>query len=143
MESFESPLPWRDSVLNWVTSDIWFCLFLCPASHARCQSSCGVGSCPSTCVSVKVLATPNRPCFLLGWGILRWSGSYTTLPPFPQNFWGLSLIGTKDHHPTYSGVVGLSSVQRGLELRYLGGIESQCVGTRPPLLGSCIAGSGE
>ena len=38
MESFVSSLPWRESVLKWVTSDFWFCLFLCPASHARSQS---------------------------------------------------------------------------------------------------------
>ena len=74
MESFESPLPKRESVLKWVTSDFWFCLFLYPASHARPQSPCGVGSCPSTCVRVKVLATPNYPCFLLGCRILRWYG---------------------------------------------------------------------
>ena len=143
MEFFESPLPWRESVLKWVTSDFWFCLFLCPASHARSRSPCGVGSCPSTCVRVKVLATPNYPCFLLGCGILRWCGRFTTLPHFPQNFWGLSLIGTQDHHPPYGGVVGLSPAPRVLELGYLGRMVSDCVGTRPPLLGSCSAGSGE
>ena len=110
IEPFESPLPWRETVLKWVTSDFWFCLFLCPAYHARSRSPCGVGSCPSTCVRVKVLATPNCPCFLLGCGILRWYGRFTTLPPFPQNFWGPSRIGTKDHHPPYGGVVGLSPV---------------------------------
>ena len=46
MESFESSLPRRESVLKWVASDFWFCLFLCPASHARSQSPCGVGSFP-------------------------------------------------------------------------------------------------
>ena len=99
MESFEAPLPRQESVLKWVTSDFWFCLFLSPASHARSRSPCGVGSCPSTRVRVKVLAAPNHPCFLLGCGILRWYGQFTTLPPFPQNFWCLSLIGTQDHHP--------------------------------------------
>ena len=99
MESFELSLPWRESVLKWVTSNFWLCLFLCPASHARFQSPRGVGSCPPTCVRVKMLATPNYPCFALGCGILRWYGECTTLPPFPQNFWGLSLIGTRDHHP--------------------------------------------
>ena len=143
MEAFESPLPWGESVLNWVTSDFWFCLFLCPASHARSQSPCGVGSCPSTCVSMKVLATCNYPCFLLGCGILRWYGRFTTLPPFSQNFWGLSLIGTQDHHPPYGGVVGLSPAPRGLELGYLERMESECVCTRSLPLGSCSAGSGE
>ena len=74
MESFESPLSWRESVLKWVTSDFWFCLFLCPAFHARSQSPCGVASCLSTCVRVKVLATLDYPCFPLGFGILRWYG---------------------------------------------------------------------
>ena len=74
MESFEFPLPRRDSVLKWVTSDFSFCLFLYPASHARPQSPRGVGSCPSTCVRVEVLATPNYPCFPLGCRILRWYG---------------------------------------------------------------------
>ena len=143
MEFFESPLPWRESVLKWVTSDFWFCPFLCPASHARSQSPCGVGSCPSTCVRVKVLATPNYPCFPLGCGILRWYGRFTTLPPFTQNFWGLSLIGTQDHHPPYGGVVGLSPAPRGLEFGYLGRMVSECVGTRPRPLGSCSAGSRE
>ena len=27
MESFEFPLPWRESVLKWVTSDFWFACF--------------------------------------------------------------------------------------------------------------------
>ena len=72
MESFESPLAWRKSVFKWVMSDFWLCLSLCPASHARSQCPCGVGSCPSTCVGVKVLATPNYPCFLLGYGFPRW-----------------------------------------------------------------------
>ena len=45
MESLVSPLPWRERVLKWVTSDFWFCLFLCPASSASSQSRCGVGSC--------------------------------------------------------------------------------------------------
>ena len=143
MKPFESSLPWRESVLKWVTSDFRFCLFLCAASHARSQSPFGVGSCPSTCVRVKVLATPNYPCFYLGCGILRWYGRFTILPPFPQNFWGLSLIGTKDDHPPYSGVVGLSPAPRRLELRYLGRIEIECVGTRPLPLGSCGARSGE
>ena len=125
MESFESPLPWRESVLKWVTSDFPFCLFLCPASHARSQSPCGVGSCPSTCVRVKVLATPNHSCFLLGCGILRWYGLFTNLRPFPQNFWGLSLIGTQDHHPPYGGVVRLSPAPRGLELGYSGRMEGE------------------
>ena len=61
MESFESALPWRGSVLKWVTSDFWFCLFFCPASQPRSRSPCGVGSCPSTCVRRKVLATLNHP----------------------------------------------------------------------------------
>ena len=74
MESFESSLPWRESVLKLVTSDFWFCLFLCPASHDRSQSPCAVGSDPSMCVRVKVLATPNYPCFLLGCAILGWYG---------------------------------------------------------------------
>ena len=74
MESFESPLPWRESVLRWVTSDFRFRLFLYPASHARPQSPCGVGFFPPTCVRVKVLATPNHPCFSLGCRILRWYG---------------------------------------------------------------------
>ena len=74
MEFFESTLPWRETVLMWVTSDFLFCLFLCPASHVRSQSLCGVVSCPSTCVRVKVLATPKYPCFVLGSGILRWYG---------------------------------------------------------------------
>ena len=135
MESFKSPLPWRESVLRWVTSDFWLCLLLCPASCARSQSPCGVGSCPSTCVRLKVLATPNHPCFPLGRGILRWFGRFTTLPPFPQNFWGLSLIGTQDHHPPYGCVVGLSPARRGLELGYLGRMVSECVGTRTPASG--------
>ena len=113
MESLEFPVPWRESVLKWVTSDFRFCLFLCPASHSRSQSPCGVGSCPSTRVRVKVLGTLNYPCLLSGCGILRWYGRLTTLPPFPQIFWGLSLIGTKDHHPPYGGVVGLSPAPKG------------------------------
>ena len=66
MESFESPLPWRQGVLKWVTSDFWFCLFLYPASHVRSQSACGVGSCLSPCVRVKVMATPSHPSFVVG-----------------------------------------------------------------------------
>ena len=143
MEVFKFPLLWRESVMKWVTCDFWFCLFLCPASHTRSQSPCGVGSCPSTCVRMKVLANPNTPCFHLGCGILRWDGRFTTLPPFPQNFWGLSLIGTQDHQPPYRGVVGLSPVPRGLELGYLGKMEGECVGTGPSALGSWNAGSGE
>ena len=143
MESFESPLPSRKSLLKWVISDFWFCLFLCPASHARSQSTCGVGSCPSMCVRVNVLATPNYPCFPLGCGMLRWYGRFTTLPPFPQNFWGLSLIGAQDHHPPYGGMVGLSPARRELELGYLGRMESECLSTRASPLGSCSAGSGE
>ena len=127
MESFESPLPWQESVLNRVTSDFLCCLFLCPASHTRSRSPCGVGSRPSTCVRVKALATPNHPCYILGCGIVRWYGRFTTLPPFPQHFWGLSLIGTQDHHPPYGGVVGLSPAARGLELRHLGSVEGECV----------------
>ena len=143
MESFESSLPWQDSVLKWVTSDFWFWLFLCPASDTRSRSPCEVGSCPSTCVRVKVLATLNYPCFLLGCGILRWYGQFTTLPPFPQNVWGLSLIGTLDHHHPYGGVVALSPAARGLELGYLGRMQGECVSTRPQPLGSCSAGDGE
>ena len=109
-------MPWRESVLKWVASDFWFCLFLCPASHARSHSPCGVGSCPSTCVRMKVLATLNHPFFLLGCGILRSYGRYTILPSFPQNFWGLSLIGTQDHPPPpYDEVVGLGPAPRGAE----------------------------
>ena len=70
MKFFEFPLPWQESVLKWVTSHFWFCLFVCPASHDRCQSPCGVWSDPSTCVRMKVVATPNHPCFSLGCGIL-------------------------------------------------------------------------
>ena len=143
MESFESPLPWRESVLKWITSDFWVCLFLCPASHARSQSPCGVGSCPYTCVRVKVLATCNYPCFPLGCGILRWYGRFTTLPLFPQNFWSLSLIGTEDHHSPYGGVVGLSPAPSGVDSGHWGRMESECVGTRHPPLGSCSAGVGE
>ena len=109
----------------------------------RSQSLCGVGSCPSTCVRMKVLATPNYPFFHLGCGILRWYGRFTTLPLFGQKFWGLSLIGTQDHQPPYGGVVGLSPARRGLEFGYLERMESECVGTRPLTLGSCTAGSGE
>ena len=141
MESLEFPLRWRESVLKWVPSDFWFCLFLCPSSHARSRSPCGVGSCPSTCVRNKDLATPTHPCFLLGCGILRWYGRFTTVLPFQQNFWGLSLIGTQDHHPSYGGVVGLSPAPMGFELGYFGRMESECVGTRPLLLGSYSAGN--
>ena len=66
MEFLESDSPWRESMLKWVTSDFWFCLFLCPASHAGSQSPCGVGSCPPTCVRVKVLAIPQLPLFPFG-----------------------------------------------------------------------------
>ena len=74
MESSKFTFPWQESVLKWVTSDFRFCLFFCPASNAGSQSPCGVESCLSTCVSMKDLATPNHPCFLLGCGILRWYG---------------------------------------------------------------------
>ena len=143
MESLESPLPWQEILLKWGNSDFWFCLFLCPASHARSQSPCGLGSCPSRCVRVKVLATPNHPRVFLGCGVLRWYGQFTTLPPFPQNFWGLSVKGSQDHHPPYAGVVGLSPAPSRLGLGYLERMKSNCVGTRPLLLGSCSAGSGE
>ena len=74
MESFECPLPRPESVLKWSASDFWFCLFLCPVSHARSQRPRGVGCCPTTCVRLEVLTTPYYPCFLLGCAILRWYG---------------------------------------------------------------------
>ena len=37
MEFFKSSLPRRKSVLKWVTSELWPCLCLCPASHARSE----------------------------------------------------------------------------------------------------------
>ena len=89
------------------------------------------------------MATPNIPCLYLGCRILRWYGRFTTLPPFPQNFWGLNFLGTQDHHPPYAGVAELCPAPRGLEFRYSGRTEAGCVGTRPPFLGSCSAGSGE
>ena len=45
--------------------------------------------------------------------------------------------------PPYGCVMGLSPAPRGLELGYFGRMVSECVGTRPLLLGSCSAGSGE
>ena len=89
------------------------------------------------------LGYPQLPLFHLGiwdsevvWGMYHFT-------PFSTKFWGLSLIGTRSHHPPYGGVVGLSCAPRGLELGYLGTMVSRCVGTTPRLLGSCSARSGE
>ena len=68
------PLPWLWSLLRLAPSEFFLCLLLCHPPHARLQSPCAVGSCPSSCVRVKVFATPNHPCSLLGYGILRWYG---------------------------------------------------------------------
>ena len=143
MESLESTLPWQKSVLKWVTSDFWFCLFLCPAFHARSQSPCRVGSCPSTCVRVNVMATAQYPSLYFAmwdpevvWVIYHFTPfsteflrpkSYRHLgPPLPLPWCG-----------------GAKACPRGVELTFFRRMRSECVGRRPPLLGSCSAGDGE
>ena len=63
--------------------------------------------------------------------------------PFSTGFLGPESYRHPGPPPPYGGVMGLSPAPRGLELRYLGRMVSECVGTRPRLLESCSAGSGE
>ena len=69
---------------------------------------------------VKVLATPKYPCFLLGYGILRWYELYATFPFFQQNFWCLSLIGARDHHPPTQVWLGYLLLQGKLSSDFWG-----------------------
>ena len=92
MESFKFPLPWRESVLKWVTSVFWFCVFLCPASHARSQSPCGVGSCFIYPCQGELLGYPQLPFFLNGmwdpevvWAIYHFT-PFSTEFPGPKSY---------------------------------------------------------